>query len=152
VNTRATAWGAYKVLTETLRRRITDGEFPPGAMLPAESALCQQYGMARNTVRRALDQLAEEGLIAALPGKGRVVRDSDAAPVQSSPRYRDVAAELRGLVESGAWAPGDRLPSEAALAERYGVARGTIRQALAELEGAGLAETIHGKGRFVRER
>lgn len=148
MGTRATAWGAYRTLAETLRARITSGEFSPGAMLPAESALCAEYRMARNTVRRALDQLADEGLIVALPGRGRQVRAEGATP--SGPRYRDVAAELRTLVESGELAPGDRLPSESELAQRYGAARGTIRQALAELEGAGLAETVHGKGRYVR--
>ena len=149
VNARATAWGAYRTLAETLRARITSGEFPPGAVLPPESALCRQYGMARNTVRRALDQLAEDGLIDVQPGRGRVVR-APGEEASTGPRYRDVAAELRALVESGEWAPGERLPSESALAERYQVARGTIRQALAELEGAGLAETVHGKGRYVR--
>jgi DNA-binding GntR family transcriptional regulator len=150
VNARATAWGAYKQLTETLRARIASDEFQPGAMLPPESALCRQYGMARNTVRRALDQLGEEGLITTIPGKGRVKRDLTDKPKSAAPLYHDVAAELRDLIASGAWAPGQKLPSESALAEQYRVARGTIRQALAELEGAGLAETVRGKGRFVR--
>jgi DNA-binding GntR family transcriptional regulator len=44
------------------------------------------------------------------------------------------------------------LPSESALAQQYGVARGTARHALAELEGSGLIESVHGKGRFVRGR
>ena len=85
VNARATAWGAYRTLAETLRARITSGEFPPGAMLPPESALCRQYGMARNTVRRALDQLAEDGLLDVQPGRGRVVKAPD-AQASSGPR------------------------------------------------------------------
>jgi DNA-binding GntR family transcriptional regulator len=56
------------------------------------------------------------------------------------------------MIESGKLGPGDALPSESALAERYGVARGTARQALAELEGSGLVESVQGKGRFVRRR
>jgi DNA-binding GntR family transcriptional regulator len=63
-----------------------------------------------------------------------------------------MAAELHSMIESGELGPGDALPSESALAERYGVARGTARHALAELEGAGLVESVHGKGRYVRSR
>jgi DNA-binding GntR family transcriptional regulator len=68
------------------------------------------------------------------------------------PQYRSMAADLRTMIELGQLQPGDPLPSESALAARYGVARGTARHALAELEGAGLVESIHGKGRFVRSR
>ncbi|MEV4281649.1 GntR family transcriptional regulator [Actinoplanes xinjiangensis] len=63
-----------------------------------------------------------------------------------------MATELRALIESGELAPGDPVPSESVLAGRYGVARGTARHALAELEGAGLIKAIHGKGRFVQSR
>ncbi|WNI19596.1 GntR family transcriptional regulator [Actinacidiphila sp. ITFR-21] len=44
----------------------------------------------------------------------------------------------------------DGLPGEAAVTERYEVCRRTARQALIELEGAGLIETHHGKGRSVK--
>jgi GntR family transcriptional regulator len=55
------------------------------------------------------------------------------------------------LIESGRLCPGDPLPSESALARRYGVSRGTARHALAELAGAGLVQPVHGKGRYVRK-
>jgi GntR family transcriptional regulator len=47
-------------------------------------------------------------------------------------------------------APGDQLPSEAALAQRFSVSRVTIRQALAELQTLDLIEKVNGKGSFVR--
>lgn len=147
---RATAWGAYKNIADALRARIADGEYAPGATLPSESVLCAEYGVARNTLRRALDQLTDEGLITAQPGRGRVVATTGSS-AQAVPQYRTIAAELRAMVESGQLRPGDALPSESALAERYGVSRGTARHALAELEGAGLVEPVHGKGRFVRK-
>lgn len=149
---RATAWGAYKRITEALRVRITGGEFAPGAALPSEAALCTEYGVARNTLRRALDQLADEGLIEARPGRGRVVLSQAGTSAPVVPQYQVMAADLRALIESGDLRPGDALPSESALAERYDVARGTVRHALAELEGAGLVESVHGKGRYVRKR
>lgn len=152
VNARQTAWGTYARIADALRERLAAGDPPPGALLPSEAALCKEYGVVRNTVRRALAALESEELIETLPGRGRVVRPpgqpttSGGAP----PRYRRIAAELRAEIARGALAPGDALPSEAALMERYGVARGTARQALADLEGAGLVESVHGKGRYVR--
>jgi len=153
VTPRATAWGAYKGITEALRTRIADGEFAPGSILPSEAKLCTEYRVSRNTLRRSLDQLAAEGLIIAQPGRGRVVLTVDGDNQNSAtPQYRSMAAELRTMIESGELGPGDSLPSESALAARHGVARGTARHALAELEGAGLVESVHGKGRFVRSR
>lgn len=149
---RATAWGAYRRLTDTLRARLAGGEFAPGAALPSEAALCAEYGVARNTLRRALDQLATEGLIEVRPGRGRVVREPSGTSAPVVPQYRAMAADLRELIESGKLRPGDALPSESALAEQYRVSRGTARHALAELEGAGLVDSVHGKGRYVRRR
>jgi DNA-binding GntR family transcriptional regulator len=150
VSPRATAWGAYKAIAEALRARITDGEFPPGTLLPSEATLCAEYAVARNTLRRALDQLAEDELLVVQPGRGRVVASPGEQAASSGPQYRRIADDLRARITSGELRPGDALPSESALVERYGVARGTARQALAELEGAGLAEAVHGKGRYVR--
>jgi DNA-binding GntR family transcriptional regulator len=118
--------------------------------MPSEAKLCTEYHVARNTLRRSLDQLAAEGLIVAQPGRGRVVAVDGDNQDSATPQYRSMAAELRAMIESGELGPGDSLPSESALAARHGVARGTARHALAELEGAGLVESVHGKGRFVR--
>lgn len=152
MNTRATAWGAYKDITAALRARIAGGEFPPGSALPSESALCAEYGIARNTLRRALDQLATEGLLVVRPGRGRVVTEPGTTSTEAGPQYRAIADALRARIESGDLEAGDPLPSESALTAEYGVARTTVRHALAELEGAGLIEAVHGKGRFVRPR
>lgn len=148
---RATAWGAYTAIADALRARIADGYLKPGLLLPSESALCAEFRVARNTVRRALDRLATDGLIEVRPGRGRVVAQPG-TPAETVPRYRRIADDLRQLVESGELRPGDALPSEAELTEKYGVSRGTARHALAELEGAGLVEAVHGKGRYVRSR
>ncbi len=46
---------------------------------------------------------------------------------------------------------GDKLPSEPQLSELLGISRSSIREAMKTLEGAGIIETMHGKGRFIRE-
>lgn len=63
----------YRQLLQLLRTRILSGELPPGARLPTEDELIRRYGLARGTVRRALEQLAAEGLIATTQGSGSYV-------------------------------------------------------------------------------
>lgn len=63
---------------------------------------------------------------------------------------RKIERELRALIDSGELAPGDKLPSERVLADRYGVARNTAREAVRLLAEEGLITVQHGKGAFVR--
>lgn len=142
---RATAWGTYARIAEAIRGRITHGDLMPGALLPSEAALCVEFAVVRNTVRRAFAVLEGEGLVEALPGKGRVVCGD--APNQCA--YRRIADDLRSRIENGRLAAGDALPSESTIVEEYGVARGTARTAFALLENEGLIEVRRGKGRYV---
>jgi GntR family transcriptional regulator len=66
--------------------------------------------------------------------------------------YQRVAADLRAAVSGGEYPPGSRLPSETELARRYGVARGTVRQALATLAAEGLVSTTKGARRLVLQQ
>ncbi len=68
------------------------------------------------------------------------------------PPYRQVAAVLRGRIESGELAPGQRLPSIADLVQVYGIARTTAAKALRVLIDDGLAEVSPGMGTYVRPR
>jgi GntR family transcriptional regulator len=63
--------------------------------------------------------------------------------------YRQVAADLREAIAAGAYGSGGRLPAESELAERYGVSRGTIRQALGALRADGLVTSRRGTRRVV---
>ncbi|MFJ2732888.1 GntR family transcriptional regulator [Streptomyces sp. NPDC087317] len=67
-----------------------------------------------------------------------------------SSRHHDIADDLRHQITTGRIKPGERLPSEAGLADRYKVSTVTLRSALAVLQAEGLVEKIHGKGNFVR--
>lgn len=63
--------------------------------------------------------------------------------------YLQVADQLRELIAQGTPPPGDRLPSERDLAERFGVGRPTIREAMIALEIAGLVQIKSGSGVYV---
>jgi len=70
----------------------------------------------------------------------------------STPVYQQLAGELRRAIESGAMQPGERVPSERELAERYEVSRATANKVLSALVSEGLLEQRRGMGAFVRER
>jgi len=62
---------------------------------------------------------------------------------------RRIADELRASIQDGGSPPGAMLPSETGLAQKYGVARGTVRAALAVLVEEGAVEVVPGIGRRV---
>ena len=54
---------SHQSIRESIRRRLTSGEWLPGALMPGETEIAAEFGCARSTVNRALRGLAEEGLI-----------------------------------------------------------------------------------------
>lgn len=90
VISRASERPAYQQIADALRSQIRDSTYPPGAKLPSESELRQQWGVASKTVRAALDQLRAEGLVMGRQGVGSFVR------VQTVPRRlsTDIATSL----------------------------------------------------------
>jgi DNA-binding GntR family transcriptional regulator len=55
---------------DDLRRRALSGEWEPGGRLPPVADLARHYGVARNTIAKALRRLADEGLIEIVPNWG----------------------------------------------------------------------------------
>lgn len=74
----------------------------------------------------------------------------DVPPVRVHQRHELVAEHLRQAIGTGRMAAGERLPSERELAQRMGVGRNAVREALALLQVEGLVETRQGAGSFVR--
>ncbi len=67
------------------------------------------------------------------------------------PRLSEEAVrQIRALIETGQFKPGERLPTERELSEQLGVSRGSVREALRTLEALGLIEVRPGRGTFVR--
>ena len=76
----------YMQIYRDLKTGIDAGAYPPGAQLPSEHDLSRRYCVTRDTVRRALELLAHEGLIRKQPGRGSFVcSDSDAVTFQVDP-------------------------------------------------------------------
>jgi GntR family transcriptional regulator len=67
----------YRRVADALAARIGRGELEPGAKLPPEQALADEFGVAYGTIRRAMDVLRERGLVITIWGKGTFVRDEE---------------------------------------------------------------------------
>lgn len=90
----------YRRLAERLRADIAAGRHPVGASLPTESELCERHGVSRHTVREALRQLVDLGLIERRQGAGsRVV--ATAPPVAYVHTIRSLD-ELQGYTRDTA--------------------------------------------------
>jgi DNA-binding LacI/PurR family transcriptional regulator len=76
-------------------------------------------------------------------------KSSPAAPPAAVPKYRQVYEDLYTAIKSGIFQPGDRLPSEAELGERYGTSRITVAKAVNELHLQGIVSRRAGSGTHV---
>jgi GntR family transcriptional regulator len=91
----------YHRIYLVLREQLHEGRFADG--LPGEHALMEQFGVARVTVRRALQQLAGEGLISREPGRGTRPILAAAGPprVPGDPMRTQLTGLLENLVSMG---------------------------------------------------
>jgi GntR family transcriptional regulator len=67
------------------------------------------------------------------------------------PLYHQLKLHIEAQIRSGAWQPGDQVPSESELGGQFKVSRTTVRQALGELVNQGLLTRVQGKGTFVAQ-
>ena len=85
------------------------------------------------------------------PVPRRVKRTYLIEPIKKTRIAEEIADRIRMLILDGTLPPGQPLPGERLLAARFGVSRGSIRDAFRLLETIGLLETRHGQGTFPRE-
>ncbi|BBB89918.1 MAG TPA: FadR/GntR family transcriptional regulator [Methylomusa anaerophila] len=72
-------------------------------------------------------------------------------PVKTKKVYEEIVEQIKTLISEGKLQPGDKLPSERELSERFNVSRASVREAFSALEIIGVI-TIHpGEGSFVRQ-
>ena len=97
----------------------------------------ERVASERNAVKRIAQPSSEESRVF--------------TPIKKTRIAEEVADRIRELMLDGTFPPVEPLPSERHLAERFGVSRGSIRDALRTLETIGLVETRHGQGTFPLE-
>ncbi len=91
----------YQQLSAVLAREIGEGRFAVGSLLPPEPQLCQRFSVSRHTVREAVRQLCEMGLVSRHQGVGTRVLAAQSA--------RQYSASLSSLGDLMAYARGTRL-------------------------------------------
>ncbi|GHC39463.1 hypothetical protein GCM10010348_78520 [Streptomyces anthocyanicus] len=69
---------AWQQVADWIARRIEGGELLPGARLEGEREMAEQAGVAVGTVRRAVEDLRQRGLVVTLPAKGTYIADRSA--------------------------------------------------------------------------
>lgn len=90
----------YQQLMTRLKNDITAGVYPSGGRIPSEQLLCETYGVSRVTVRKALLDLVQEGLLIRRQGKGTFVADKRLQrDLQQITSFSDACA-LHGRVAS----------------------------------------------------
>ena len=86
-----------KQVEQYLRRLISQDEYRQGKMLPTELALSEELGVARNTIRAAMDKLVREGLIERKKGVGTQVKRDPI--VTELTRWQSFALEMGDKLE-----------------------------------------------------
>ncbi len=115
---RASPLPLYHQLSEQLKTAVEAGVLPKGSFLTNEIELAEHWHISRPTVRRAIQDLVDAGLLVRRRGVGtQVVNDEVRRPVRLSSLWDD-------LVEQG------RAPSTVVLALRQTKAKGTVATAL----------------------
>src|SRR6195952_1183768 len=82
----------YMQLAQTLVNEIQSGRFPVGSTIPTEFELCEQFGASRSTVREAVKQLVQLGMVVRQAGVGTTVK-----ALRSEGGYRQVMQHLSDL-------------------------------------------------------
>ena len=77
VGTRAKSEADDQAIYRSLRGQIVEGRMRPGARLPTERILSERFGAARNTVRKSMNRLVDEGLVIRHVGRGSFVAEQD---------------------------------------------------------------------------
>lgn len=86
-------------LAVLLRSEIDAGRYPEGTRLPTELELCERFSVSRTPARKALNALAEEGVIVRFKRRGSFVAPGWVPPDAHAPRVADPNPNDRGWIE-----------------------------------------------------
>lgn len=141
---------AGEALWRQIERDIADairsGEFAPGTQLPTEVDLARRYGVNRHTLRRAVSELAEKGVVRVEQGRGTFVQDHVLDYlVQRRTRFSDnVLAQRR--TPGGRVLKMEELPADAYLAHQLAIGEGApvlLLERLGEVDGRPISVASH---------
>lgn len=97
--TQPAAGPKWKRIADDLRAEIEKGSYPLGGQLPTKAELMARYGVAVNTVARAIDELRRAGLVVTSQGSGMFVADALPDPEAADPVLSELAALKKAVTE-----------------------------------------------------
>lgn len=124
-------------IAEAISKDIEAGRFKPGEKLPTEKEMEAKYGAGRAAVRSALKLLRAQGRVQTLQGVGTFVAGTG-EKAEPLPASKQLVADIRHAIATGQLKPGDQLPTDDELREKYGVSVPLIRASLRRLREEGL--------------
>lgn len=136
----------WRQIQETLEQEIMRGVYAPGAQLPPENELATRFGVNRHTLRRAVSELADRGLVRVFQGRGSFVAE-DIIDYKVSRRTRfsehfcRLGREGRGRVIRSV-----EEPASATVAKNLGLRRGrlvTVIERMAIVDNRCIGVTAH---------
>lgn len=114
----------YTQLVGIIKRHISSGALAVGALLPSEAELCRALNVSRNTVRQAIGELEDEGLVVRKRGKGTFV--ADPATNRRGVRYSfTTEVSSMGKVPSSTLVDFDVIVPAAAICQKMELKEGT---------------------------
>jgi GntR family transcriptional regulator len=115
----------YAQLKEIIIEAVARADLAPGDQIPSQRILCERHGMSHMTVRRAISELINEGVIYAIPGKGLYVTERK-QPAESGPLigFSEEMAR-RGMLASSKILAAEIVGASTVLSSALGVAVGT---------------------------
>ncbi|MEH7441253.1 trehalose operon repressor [Bacillus sp. JJ1122] len=92
----------YLLIYEEISRLIQDGHYQPKTILPSENEFAESYKTSRETIRKALNLLAQNGFIQKIRGKGSLVLDlkRHQFPISGLVSFKELAGNLGGNAET----------------------------------------------------
>ncbi|MFG2103564.1 GntR family transcriptional regulator [Micromonospora echinaurantiaca] len=100
----------FRQLADLLRDRIMSGDLAPGASLPSELRLAQEYGLSRTSVRQAIALLRSEGLVIVEPPRGTFVRSMEPSETVTLSKGDTASARMPTPAERRELDIGDGVP------------------------------------------
>ncbi len=90
-----TGVAVWRQISEDIEMDIETGRLAKGDRLPSEMMLAAEFGVNRHTLRRAINELAQKGLLEATPGRGTFVKgDRIAYPIGKTTRFSQAIADI----------------------------------------------------------
>ncbi|NRQ31343.1 winged helix-turn-helix transcriptional regulator [Nonomuraea sp. NN258] len=142
----------YQLVFNAVKADIDAGRLKPGQSLPTEAEMCEAHNASRQTVRRALADLREAGLIYTIRAEGSYVGPPDAPKIREPLAFERIADAIIEGIRKGTYKPDEVLPSESVMIEEFGAAKKTVRAAVNLLREQGWAYTVPAIGTFVASR